>query len=172
MVLASFTALLASVKSARVAVCIAAAMVVLLQARVGAASRRFPRDLRETLQLDCTPTCLLCHKTMDGGYNNLRPYGEWVKTGKLLQQGVDVYFAPDGPASMSNFDMDKEGVSDRDEIIANTDPGTTEPVAICSDAIYGCGASQVAPGATPRTSAWGVAAALGLAVLLLRQLRV
>lgn len=40
----------------------------LLYAPAAAASQNFPGEVRSTLQLDCTPTCLLCHVTETGGF--------------------------------------------------------------------------------------------------------
>ncbi|HEY6723532.1 MAG TPA: hypothetical protein VI197_05845 [Polyangiaceae bacterium] len=145
---------------------------VMLQAHEGAASQNFPGEIRDTLQLDCTPTCLLCHKSLEGGSENLNAYGEDASKNRLVMQTPAVFFAADGYAATSNFDKDSEGKTDRDEIIANTDPSSTADLPICSEAIYGCGAAQMAPGGTPRTSLWALVAACGVAAFLLRQLRV
>ena len=145
---------------------------VMLHAREGAASQHFPGEIRETLQLDCTPTCLLCHKSLEGGSENLNAYGEDARENRLIMQTPAVFYGADGYASTSNFDEDEEGKNDRDEIIANTDPSSTEDLPICSEAIYGCGAAQMAPGGTPRSSVWALVAAFGVAALLLRQVRV
>lgn len=154
----------------RLAACLAL-VVVMLHAREGAASTEFPKEIRDTLQLDCTPTCLLCHLTLAGGPGNLNSYGEWAGANRLIQMGPAAYYAEDSEPTMKLLDLDKDGVTDRDEIIANTTPLSKEDFGICSDAIYGCGAAQMAPGETPRASAWGLVAALGVAALLLRQLR-
>jgi len=143
-------------------------------ASTAVARTEFPEEMREVMQLDCNPTCLLCHTSETGGKENLNVYGTMLKEDDMfgihLPNGVEKVFKEGGPASMIDYDGDM--VNDRQEIINNTDPRTEDEVAICSDAIYGCGAAQIAPGATPGTSMWGVAAALGLALLLLRQLRV
>jgi len=143
-------------------------------ASTAAARIEFPEEMREVMQLDCNPTCLLCHTTETGGKANLNGYGKMLKNtegfGVHLPNGIERVFGEDGAASM--VDTDGDLTNDRQEIINNTDPRTEEEVGVCSEAIYGCGAAQVAPGATPRTSAWAVVAALGVALLLLRQLRV
>lgn len=167
MVAADLTTMTAPAKLRRFAGSLALSAFV-LYAQAAAARPEYPLEIKDTLQLDCAPTCLMCHTTMDGGGDNLNNYG--TQNGIGIVNGIPAFYAVDGPASMRNTDMDKEGVMDRDEIIANTDPGSIEPVGICSDAVYGCGA-QVAPGRTAPTSAWGLVAALGVAALLLRQLR-
>lgn len=154
----------------RFAACFALVLVALCP-REGAATEEFPAIVRDTLQLDCTPTCLLCHKSLDGGADNMNSYGVWAAGHKLIQLGPAGYYAEDSGPTMERLDFDKDGVTDRDEIIANTTPSSDENYGICSDAIYGCGAAQMAPGGTPRTSVWGLVAALGVAALLLRQLR-
>ena len=143
-------------------------------ASTAAARPEFPEEMREVMQLDCNPTCLLCHTTETGGTDALNGYGTMLREddrfGIHLPNGIEKVFREGGPASMVNTDGDE--FNDRQEIIDNTDPRTKDDVAICSDAIYGCGAAQIAPGTTPGTPAWGIVAALGLALLLLRQVRV
>jgi len=149
--------------------CFAVAAVVLLQASVGAARPEFPGEMKDTMQLDCTPTCLLCHTVEEGGGENLNAYGTFViSQGITIGGGPAAVYAEGGPAATNDFDMD--GDFDRDEIIANSDPRTEEKVGVCSDAVYGCGA-QVAPGSTPPASPWAAFAAFGVAAFLLRQLR-
>lgn len=148
--------------------CLAIVALGTLQAQMAAARPEHPGEIQETLQLDCAPTCLLCHNTMEGGGDNLNEYGASVGI-PIINGGIAGVYAPDGQSATADFDED--GKFDRDEIIANTTPNSKEDFGICSDAVYGCGAAQMAPGETPRTSAWGLVAALGVAALLLRQLR-
>lgn len=140
---------------------------LVLHAQVAAARPEYPGRIKDTLQLDCSPTCLMCHTTMEGGTDNFNKYGESIGIA-IINSGPEGVYAPDGQAATKDFDGD--GVFDRDEVIANTDPGSKEPVGICSDATYGCGA-QVAPGGALPTTSWGLVAALGVAALLLRKLR-
>lgn len=150
---------------------LAVVSAVTFHARESAASQNFPGEIRETLQLDCTPTCLLCHKTMEGGSENLNAYGLDARENRLIMQTPAVFYSETGYAATANFDEDEAGKSDRQEIIDNTDPSSTEDLPICSEAIYGCGAAQMAPGGTPRTSLWALVAAFGVAAFLLRQVR-
>lgn len=145
---------------------------ILLYAPAAAASQNFPGEVRSTLQLDCTPTCLLCHVTETGGFGTLNDYGKWAAEHRLFLQGPAQYFAEDSQATLEGLDFDGDGITDRDEIIANSTPASDENYAICSDAIYGCGAAQVAPGAAPRVSSWALLAAGVMVAFLLRQVRV
>jgi len=151
---------------------LALALVALLAPRVGNALPEIPGEMKDVMQLDCTPTCLLCHTDEDGGEEDLNPYGrEMLKFRVTLDNGVATVWGPTGYAATSDFDHD--GVMDRDEIIANTDPRTTDTAAICNDAVYGCFA-QVAPGSrkgAPAASPWALVSALSVAALLLRLLR-
>lgn len=171
-----------SSKIPRFVPCLAAVAITLLDARAGAALETIPGDMKDVMHLDCTPTCLLCHTDEDGGKNDLNDFGVqmgvWGVT--FPQGGVENVFGENGRIVMEtgdadgdgvpDNDFDADGVNDRDEIIRNTDPRTQEAVGVCSDAVYGCSA-QLAPGSTPRTSALGLVAGLGMAALLLRQLR-
>ena len=144
--------------------------VTVLYAQVAAALPEIPGEMRDVMGLECTPTCLLCHTTEAGGSDNMNAFGKTMKTQTVQAPnvGVKAVFGPEGSAWESNFDKDM--YSDAAEIVNNTDPASTADTGICSDAIYGCGA-QVAPGATPFVSGWGLLAALGVAVALVRQLR-
>lgn len=150
--------------------CPAVLTAVVLQTQVAGASTEFPEEIQATLSLECPPTCLLCHKTMAGGPGNLNSYGDHVLGQRIIQAGPAVVYAPEGPASMDDADMD--GKTDLSEIIANTDPGSEEDLPIRSCAIYGCGAAQMAPGSTPRTPVGALVLACGVAAFLLRQVRV
>jgi len=157
----------------RLAPCLAILGLGVFGAGTAAARTEFPEEMREAMQLDCNPTCLLCHTSETGGKAYLNGYGKMLQDepfGIQGPNGVERVFGDGGEASKVDTDGDK--TNDRQEIINNTDPRTDEDVGVCSDAIYGCGAAQVAPGATPETSAWAVVAGLGVALLLLRQVRV
>ena len=163
----------APTKVQRIVLCLAVGAGSLLAPRAGVALETIPGEMKEVMQLDCTPTCLLCHTDEDGGRDDLNDFGIQMSGLGITTPavGVEGVFGENGSVVTQNIDVDKDGINDRTEILDNTSPNTPEEVGICSDAIYGCGAAQVAPGSTPRTSAWGVVAALGVAALLLRQLR-
>jgi MYXO-CTERM domain-containing protein len=160
--------LLALSKIRRLSLCLVVLAVAVLHAPIAAAVETIPGNMRDVMGLECTPTCLLCHTRETGGADYLNEFG--VEMGLQTVQapaGVKAVFGPEGTAYDSDFD--KDGVSDAEEIIVNTDPRSTADTGICSDATYGCGA-QVAPGGTPPfVSGWGLLAALGVAALLLRQ---
>lgn len=163
----------AFVKVQRSVLCLALVVGTLLAPRVASALDTIPGEIKEVMQLACVPTCLLCHTDEDGGRNDLNSFGARMGAEGITNQvvGVEGVFGEAGKIVVENIDVDGDGVNDREEILANQSPNTKEAVGICSDAIYGCGAAQMAPGGTPRTSVWGLVAALGVAALLLRQLR-
>lgn len=145
------------------------AAILVFVPRVGHALERYPGDLKDELALGCTPTCLTCHTVLTGGAEFLNPFGAAMKSQGLSGDvGVHRVFQEGGSASMTDFDMDS--VSDRQEIIDNTDPGSPDNDPICSDAVYGCGA-RVAPHAPNPKSGWAIGLALGVALLLWRQRR-
>ena len=154
----------------RLAPGLAAVAVTLCYTRVCAALPTVPEDMKEVMQLDCTPSCLLCHTDEDGGKEDVNLYGEKV-AGVAAENGVEKVFGANGSIVTMNIDNDMDGMNDRDEIIQNRDPRTEEEVGVCNDAVYGCGAAQMAPGGMPRSSAWALVAALGVVAFLLRQVR-
>jgi len=163
-----FRHLFALSKLRHLALCLGTLTVTVLYAPVAAAIPELPGEIRDILGLDCTPSCLLCHKVEAGGEGTLNGYGESVKGVQGPGGAERVYGFPDGTGFKTDYDKDLE--FDANELIDNTDPRTTAKTGICSDATYGCGA-QVAPGGTPFVSGWGLVAALGVAVALARQLR-
>jgi hypothetical protein len=154
---------------------VVAGLAVMFSTGVAQASPEFPEEIQELLALDCTPACVLCHRTPEGGLNNIRePFGAYI-------QGLGVFL--DLPAAFAaaeqdpNGDSDMDGINDVAEIRANTNPNMADTPdnpsdPICAAAEYGCGA-RIAPsrGSAAVDKGWSLLAALGVALLLLRQRR-
>src|SRR5688500_17737166 len=78
--------------------------VAVLYAPVAAAVETIPGDMREVMDLDCTPTCLLCHTEETGGKDNMNDYGkEMAENGVEGPAGFQAMFGPGGTAYESNF---------------------------------------------------------------------
>ena len=152
-----------------------AGLAVMFSTRTAEASDTFPGEIQELLSLDCTPACILCHTTPDGGVGTMRePFGTYMREKGAFTLGVDVALAA---AVQENHDADDDGANDVAEIEANTNPNVADTPdnpsdPICSEAEYGCGA-RIAParGSAPADKGWSLLAALGVVVLLLRQRR-
>jgi hypothetical protein len=154
------------------------ALSVLGASRAALASPTFPPVVQDELGLSCTPQCLICHTSNEGGYSTIGKFGltligdgavpgndDSVRTAlRWLEQGY-VNAAGGMPVSAPNYDSDHDGIPDLVELRNGDLPGVAGPNGqglACSAVRYGCGA-RVAP-SLPKTPA--SLGALGTVLLL------
>jgi hypothetical protein len=151
---------------------LAATAVVLGTAGAAKADPAFPPVLKTDANIPCDVTCLVCHNSLQGGFNQFRLTDTGAPgLGATLKGFGLVYYDPSTLATAlaadkaANSDIDHDGVGDVDELTAGTDPNAVGGVLCGAGAVtgpeYGCGGSRIAKG----HSVDGVAtlfAALGL----------
>lgn len=122
------------------------------------ASPPYPGYLQEIFAMECAPTCKVCHLTDPGTERTaVQPfvvpamYASLGLAGKLGRDELEArlrarqMFDDDGDAATPTVavDVDMDGVSDIDELLASTDPNVPGDLSLCGPK-YGCGAS-IAP---------------------------
>ncbi len=146
------------------------ASVVLLMPAASQASPEFPETIQLYLGMECAPTCLLCHRTLEGGLGTVdKPFGRAMVGAFLTADAPETV----GPAietlDVTNMtDSDEDGVGDIQELIQSRDPNVAGEGVLCGPQ-YGCGAHIA-----KRKPLDGGALGVGLAVagwLLLRSRR-
>jgi hypothetical protein len=146
---------------------------LLFVALPASAEPEFPGAIQEAANIPCTPTCLLCHKTIPGNKDNwTQPFGLAVRTNGLVPGHPESIQTVVDNLRTKMVDTDGDGKLDVDELAAGTDPNKSDPHAELCGAVYGCGARVAAAPLPPRTTAlwwFTVPALLGLLITLRRQ---
>jgi MYXO-CTERM domain-containing protein len=161
-------------RRARWSVALSLGLSVFATAEVASAFPTFPGYLQNTLQMECAPTCLLCHTDPEGERDTVKmgaPLGGARGEGVFVQNLI-VHAAPmsisgsatnpseaqlaaalqalrmepcDRMAGTSPCDSDGDGKFDVDELVANQDPDDSQADApLCIGPRYGCGAHVAA----------------------------
>lgn len=137
---------------------IGALLLVLVHARLGLAEEEFPGALAEAAQMDCVPTCLMCHTSNPGKadtWPGRKLSVDLLATGKFRLKagdtaGVKAAYAEYAASHAAEAEQIKKGIQ----------PETGQDV--CSPT-YGCGARMAAANPSDDASMW--AAALTAALL-------
>ncbi len=143
------------------------------------ASSDYPAVIRDSLGMECTPQCIICHKDNGGGPGNLRntgfvramaDQGVFGRTPERIPQALQAI-----ENTMPEIDSDGDGLGDIQELRVSRNPSepdtTNDEGDVCSNEVrYGCGARM-----EPRSPLDGTAgllaglAALGLGYLTRRR---
>ena len=126
-------------------------VLALLLSLPAAATSSFPGVIRDTLGLDASPTCTVCHTTPGGGSGTAtKPFAESLGAAGLQAFNNASLEAALAELEANGTDSDSDGVGDIDELRAGADPngaggadGGPEPEPVQ----YGFGCTQGVAGA-------------------------
>jgi hypothetical protein len=142
-------------------------LAALLWAPPSAASQGYPEIVADTLAMPCTPTCLLCHDSLQGGINTLNDFGTVAKANGILPLNTPT-IAPalmTMETAMPPADTDGDLTADIAELRVGADPNVAGVGEVCGGGpTYGCGA-RIARGRSFDLSA--IAAGLSTILALL-----
>jgi len=132
-----------------------ASCLLLAFPRAAHASQNFPGAIEDEWQLPAAPECTLCHQTLLGGFGTAtKPFGRAVLRNGATAVDVGALRSALRAMERANSDVDRDGVSDYDELQTGSDPNTVDVM----DADGGTVAPPVDDTPIPRTGCSVVAA--------------
>ena len=152
---------------------ISTAAVALLISATGRASDTFPGEIKKHLDMDCAPSCTLCHVTPAGGGTPDKLFAAYMIRPGGLERDKPETVAPalDTVEAMA-IDTDMDGTGDVKELEDGRNPNVALTSQQSDELIcppeYGCGA-RVSP--RPPVDGSALAFALGVAGYLGLRLR-
>ncbi len=104
------------------------------------ASQSYPGELQSQLDMECAPTCTLCHQDQNGGAGTAtKPFAEALIDNGLKKNDEASLRAAIEAADGEGVDTDGDGVVDIEELREGPDPNVSGAVPLCGPQ-YGCGA--------------------------------
>ncbi len=102
---------------------VAAALSLFPPGRGAEASPTYPELVRDTLALGATPTCLLCHDSLQGGAGTVvTPFGRSMQGFGLVREDPGSLAQALATMRARHEDSDGDGIPDLDELALGGDP--------------------------------------------------